>query len=210
MQKQIDGAYWGPLLDHGVGFNFDCWHHWMQTGDLEALREPYPRLLRFATYLASIRDEDGLLPVEHLGLPTVWIDHDRLSATAAQAVRLQPLRRGHAPACPGPHRPGLWRRAAGPGGRQAGRRDPPGHGAAILERGAGPVCQQPAMAAGGKDAPAMRPLPGHVDPLRPVPRREHERRRCGPWWNVRPRWACRIRATPTGGTGPWRRPAAPR
>ena len=75
MQKQIDGAYWGPLLDHGVGFNFDCWHHWMQTGDLEALREPYPRLLRFAGYLASIRDEDGLLPVEHLGLPTVWIDH---------------------------------------------------------------------------------------------------------------------------------------
>ena len=59
MQKQIDGAYWGPLLDHGVGFNFDCWHHWMQTGDLEALREPYPRLLRFAGYLASIRDGTG-------------------------------------------------------------------------------------------------------------------------------------------------------
>jgi hypothetical protein len=75
MQKQIDGAYWGPLLDHGVGFNFDCWHHWMQTGDLESLREPYPRLLRFAGYLASIRDADGLLPVEHLGVPTVWIDH---------------------------------------------------------------------------------------------------------------------------------------
>ena len=75
MQKQIDGAYWGPLLDHGIGFNFDCWHHWMQTGDLESLREPYPKLLRFASYLASIRGEDGLLPVEHLGLPTVWIDH---------------------------------------------------------------------------------------------------------------------------------------
>jgi hypothetical protein len=76
MQKQMDGAYWGPLLDHGVGFNFDCWHHWMQTGDLEALREPYPRLLRFAGYLASLRGEDGLLPVENLGIPTVWIDHD--------------------------------------------------------------------------------------------------------------------------------------
>ena len=75
MQKQIDGAYWGPLLDHGVGFNFDCWHHWMQTGDLEALREPYPRLVRFAGYLASLRNRDGLLPVEHLGIPTVWIDH---------------------------------------------------------------------------------------------------------------------------------------
>lgn len=75
MQKQIGGAYWGPLLDHGVGFNFDCWHHWVQTGDLDSLREPYPRLLQFAAYLASIRGKDGLLPVENLGLPTVWIDH---------------------------------------------------------------------------------------------------------------------------------------
>ena len=74
-QKQIGGAYWGPLLDHGVGFNFDCWHHWMQTGDLESLREAYPRLLRFAAYLASIRDKEGFLPVENLGIPTVWIDH---------------------------------------------------------------------------------------------------------------------------------------
>jgi len=23
-QKQVEGAFWGPLLDHGVGFNFDC------------------------------------------------------------------------------------------------------------------------------------------------------------------------------------------
>jgi hypothetical protein len=76
MQKQVDGAYWGPLLDHGVGFVFDCWHHWMYSGDLESLREPYPRLLRFAQYLASLRDPEGLLPVEHLGVPTVWIDHD--------------------------------------------------------------------------------------------------------------------------------------
>ena len=32
-QKQIDGAYWGPLLDHGIGFNFDCWNHYLETGD---------------------------------------------------------------------------------------------------------------------------------------------------------------------------------
>jgi alpha-L-rhamnosidase len=76
MQKQIDGAYWGPLLDHGVGFNFDCWSHYLETGDLEAIAEPYPRLLRFAEYLESIRDKDGLLPVENLGIPAVWIDHD--------------------------------------------------------------------------------------------------------------------------------------
>ena len=63
---------------------------------------------------------------------------------------------------------------------QAGRRDPPGHGAALLERGAGPVRQQSALAAGGEDAPAVRPLPGHGDPLRPVPRGEHRRGGAGP------------------------------
>ncbi|MCX5771485.1 MAG: alpha-L-rhamnosidase, partial [Candidatus Hydrogenedentes bacterium] len=76
MQKQIDGAFWGPLLDHGIGFNFDCWWYYEDTGDLDGIREPYPRLLKFAEYLESIRGKDGLLPVENLGIPTVWIDHD--------------------------------------------------------------------------------------------------------------------------------------
>lgn len=76
MQKQVEGAYWGPLLDHGIGFNFDCFQHYQETGDLGALVEPYPRLLRFAEYLAALRGPDGLLPVENLGIPTVWIDHD--------------------------------------------------------------------------------------------------------------------------------------
>lgn len=74
-QKQVDGAYWGPLLDHGVGFNFDCWNHYWDTGEREALVEPFPRLVHFAEYLKSIRKPDGLLPVEDLGIPTVWIDH---------------------------------------------------------------------------------------------------------------------------------------
>ena len=75
MQRHIDAAYWGPLLDHGVGFNFDCWNHYLETGDTAALDEPYPRLVRFADYLYSIRGRDGLLPVENLGVPQVWIDH---------------------------------------------------------------------------------------------------------------------------------------
>ena len=75
-QKQIEGAYWGPLLDHGVGFCFDNWNHYMETGDLAATDETYPRLLRFADYLDSLRQKDGLLPVENLGIPTVWIDHN--------------------------------------------------------------------------------------------------------------------------------------
>ncbi len=74
-QKQVDGAFWGPLLDHGVGFNFDCWNHYWETGEREALVEPFPRLVRFAEYLKSMRKADGLLPVEDLGIPTVWMDH---------------------------------------------------------------------------------------------------------------------------------------
>ena len=76
MERQLGLTGWGPILDHGVGFNFDCWHHYLYTGDLEALREPYPRLLRFADYLKSIQGKDGLLPVENLGIPSVWIDHN--------------------------------------------------------------------------------------------------------------------------------------
>ena len=75
VERQLDLTVWGPILDHGVGFNFDCWHHYLYTGDLDALREPYPRLLRFARYLQSIVGDDGLLPVENLGIPSVWIDH---------------------------------------------------------------------------------------------------------------------------------------
>ena len=73
-QKQIESSFWGPLLDHGVQFNFDCWYHYLATGDREALVEPYPRLCRFADYLWSLRREDGLLPVEDIGIPTVWMD----------------------------------------------------------------------------------------------------------------------------------------
>ena len=75
IERQLDLTSWGPLLDHGVGFIFDCWHHFQYTGDLDALREPYPRLVRFAAYLQGIVAADGLLPVENTGVPSVWIDH---------------------------------------------------------------------------------------------------------------------------------------
>jgi hypothetical protein len=74
-ERQLQLNKWGPLLDHGVGFNFDCYYHYLYSGDLDDLREPYPRLLRFAQYLESIVGPDGLLPVENLGIPAVWIDH---------------------------------------------------------------------------------------------------------------------------------------
>jgi hypothetical protein len=75
VERQFDLTGWGPILDHGVGFNLDCWSHYLYTGDLEALREPYPRLLRFARYLQGLIGSDGLLPVENFGIPSVWMDH---------------------------------------------------------------------------------------------------------------------------------------
>ena len=75
-QRQMGATRWGPLLDHGVGLNFDCWNHYLETGDREALCEPYPRLRTFAAYLQGLRRDDGLLPVEDIGVPTVWMDHD--------------------------------------------------------------------------------------------------------------------------------------
>ncbi len=75
-QRQLDLTKWGPLLDHGVGFNFDCYHHFLYTGDLSELEEVWPRLKRFFYYLKSIVREDGMLPVEDIGIPAVWIDHD--------------------------------------------------------------------------------------------------------------------------------------
>jgi alpha-L-rhamnosidase len=79
-ERQLQMTFWGPLLDHGVGFNFDCWHHYLYTGDLESIREPYPRLLRFFNYLCSIRRADGLLPAENLGVPSLYIDHNAFKA----------------------------------------------------------------------------------------------------------------------------------
>ncbi len=75
-ERQLDLTPWGPLVDHGVGFVFDCWYYYQYSGDLTALREVLPRLLVFYQYLKDLRRDDGLLPVEDLGVPTVWIDHD--------------------------------------------------------------------------------------------------------------------------------------
>ncbi|MFN4147525.1 MAG: alpha-L-rhamnosidase N-terminal domain-containing protein [Runella sp.] len=75
MERQLELTPWGPLLDHGVGFNFDCWHYYLYTGDKLALQEVMPRLTKFFHYILKIRGTDGLLPVENLGVPVVWIDH---------------------------------------------------------------------------------------------------------------------------------------
>jgi alpha-L-rhamnosidase len=75
MERQLDMTPWGPLLDHGVGFGFDCYHHYLYSGDLSQVSEAVVRLQRFVAYLHRIAGSDGLLPVMNLGLPAVWIDH---------------------------------------------------------------------------------------------------------------------------------------
>ncbi len=76
-QRQLGVTQWGPILDHGLQFMSDCWRHYIETGDRDALSEPYPRLLRFKDYLQAHFDRsDDLLHVTDLGIPVVWIDHD--------------------------------------------------------------------------------------------------------------------------------------
>lgn len=77
MERQLDLTPWGPILDHSIGFNFDSYYYYMYTGDLNALKEVYPRLLVFKNYLKKILNRsNGLLPVKNLGIPYVWIDHN--------------------------------------------------------------------------------------------------------------------------------------
>jgi alpha-L-rhamnosidase len=75
-ERQMQLTCWGPLLDHGIGFNFDCYYYYLYTGDIKPLNEAFPRLVKFFHYLTSIKEKDGLLPVENIGIPSVWIDHD--------------------------------------------------------------------------------------------------------------------------------------
>lgn len=104
MTRQIGLAGWGPILDHGVGFNFDCYHHVLYTGDTETVREVFPRLRRFVDYLTGLIGHDGLLPVENLGIPIIWMDHvayqqQRHKQCAFNLYTAAMLRYAHAPLC---------------------------------------------------------------------------------------------------------------
>ena len=75
MERQVQMTGWGPILDHSIGFCFDNYHYYMYTGDTVGLHESFPRLLKFFDYLKKIRAADNLLPVDNLGIPSVWMDH---------------------------------------------------------------------------------------------------------------------------------------
>ena len=75
-ERNLSMSKWGPLLDHNIGFVFDCYNYYLYTGQLEMLKEAYPRFARMTDYFRTIRDEDGLLKVDGLGIPCVWMDHN--------------------------------------------------------------------------------------------------------------------------------------
>jgi len=82
-QRQLGATGWGPILDHGVEFILECHRHHQHTGIWADVAEAYPRLVRFARYLESIvRPDNDLLPVENIGIPSVWIDHDGFRCAA--------------------------------------------------------------------------------------------------------------------------------
>ncbi|MEM1096117.1 MAG: alpha-L-rhamnosidase N-terminal domain-containing protein [Bacteroidota bacterium] len=74
-QRELDLTPWGPLLDHGIGTVFDSYYFYLYTGNRDQLAEVYPRLRRFMRYLSDGVGPDGLLAVENLGTPAVWIDN---------------------------------------------------------------------------------------------------------------------------------------
>jgi len=75
-ERNISLTRWGPILDHNIGFLFDCYSYYLYTGKVEMLKEAYPRFAAMVGYFQTIRDEDGLLKVENLGVPYVWMDHN--------------------------------------------------------------------------------------------------------------------------------------
>ncbi len=83
-QRQVGATIWGPMLDHIVEFVLDNWLHYLETGERDVVAASYLRLVRFADYLTRFRDRDGLLPVEHMGTPSVWIDQDVCYPTQRQ------------------------------------------------------------------------------------------------------------------------------
>jgi len=75
-ERTLSLSPWGPILDHNLGFAFDSYSYYLYTGRLEMLKEAYPRFAPMAAYFATIRDADGLLKVESIGIPYVWMDHN--------------------------------------------------------------------------------------------------------------------------------------
>lgn len=75
-QREAGLTGWGSMVDHSIGFVFDCWNHYWETGDAATPTALLPTLGRVVDYLAGWQDTEGLLPATGLGSPQVWMDHD--------------------------------------------------------------------------------------------------------------------------------------
>lgn len=74
-QRMMGLTNWGPILDHSVGFVFDSYNYYFYSGDLESLAEVYPAICAFIEYLSDSLPYTEIFPVEGLGIPSVWMDH---------------------------------------------------------------------------------------------------------------------------------------
>lgn len=104
MSRPLRLAGWGPILDHGIGFVFDCHHHLLYAGRTAAFEEVLPRLRKFIAYLNALERPQGLLPVENIGVPIVWMDHQAYKAQhhkqcAFNLYAAGMLRHAYAPLC---------------------------------------------------------------------------------------------------------------
>lgn len=73
-QRQMEVSGWGSVIDHSIGFVFDHFNHWMESGDLSIVESNWPSLTRFAQFLESRRIE-GILNPTDTGFNSIWIDH---------------------------------------------------------------------------------------------------------------------------------------
>lgn len=75
--KQIGAAGWGPIIDHSVGFVGDCSKYAFETGDLETIRDIFPKLEVFLTFLMQETAQNGgLFPAETEKEFCIWLDHE--------------------------------------------------------------------------------------------------------------------------------------
>jgi len=70
-QLLVEVTPWGILHDLFYLFLFDCWTYYQYTGDLNALTNVYPRLVKAAHYFKQIQKKDDSLDPGS----KVWIDH---------------------------------------------------------------------------------------------------------------------------------------
>jgi len=87
-ERQLQMTGWGPILDHSIGFCFDCYNYYMQSGDKEGLQEVYPRLIKFFHYMKSLTAEDNMVPSDSVGICSVWIDHNAFKSQRDKKLAL--------------------------------------------------------------------------------------------------------------------------